>query len=64
MFNDGFNGTNMLGIAGLLGAEAVQYRDYFYSLPEDVQEQVNAHADEFHSVEEMQRFVDMLDKKS
>ena len=64
MFNDGFNGTNMLGIAGLLGSDVMEYKDYLNSLPEEVQEQVNEHADEFRSAEEIRRCVAMLDKKS
>ncbi|NLN82293.1 MAG: hypothetical protein GX136_07110 [Clostridiales bacterium] len=31
--------------------------DDFYSLPEEVQEQVNAHADEFRSQAEMRAFI-------
>ena len=36
------------------------YDDYFNSLPEEVQEQVNAHADEFRTQDEMRAFVDNL----
>lgn len=33
------------------------YGDDFFSLPEEVQEQVNAHASEFHSQEDMRKFI-------
>lgn len=36
----------------------------FFSLPEEVQEQVNAHADEFHSEEEMHRYIRNLMRKA
>lgn len=40
------------------------HRDDFFSLPEEVQEQVNAHADEFHSEEEMRRYIRNLMRKA
>lgn len=36
----------------------------FFSLPEEVQEQVNAHAGEFHSEEEMRRYIRDLMRKA
>lgn len=40
------------------------HRDDFFSLPEEVQEQVNAHAEEFHSEEEMRRYIRNLMRKA
>lgn len=40
------------------------FRDDFFSLPEEVQEQVNAHANEFHSEEEMRRYIRNLMRKA
>ncbi len=50
------NGVNALGVAALTDWEMRRDED-LYSLPEEVQEQVNLHADEFHSREELIAFV-------
>lgn len=63
MMNDGFYGANMLGIASILGQNDAD-SDFFYALPEEVQEEVNAHADEFHNGEDMRRFVEELSRRS
>ncbi|HIZ20105.1 MAG TPA: hypothetical protein H9674_04520 [Firmicutes bacterium] len=60
---EGINGANPLGVAAI--AQWQQRRELdFYSLPEEVQEQVNAHQDEFHSEEDIVNFVRYLGLRS
>ena len=40
------------------------YFDYFSDLPEDIKEAINEHEDEFHSVEELHRFIERQKLKS
>ena len=59
----GLYDENILGVTDL-GIQNSAYRDFFYSLPEEVQEQVNAHQDEFHSFEDMRRYVEELTRRA
>ena len=60
---EGINGVNPLSIAAIRDWRQRREQD-FYSLPEEVQEQLNAHADEFHTEEEMIRYVRDLGLRS
>jgi hypothetical protein len=44
------------GFDGFLNG-LVLYENDFFSLPEEIQEQVNAHANEFHSHAEMSAYI-------
>lgn len=35
-----------------------EYQDYYSSLPEEVQESIDEHEDEFHSLDEMKAFAE------
>ena len=59
---DSINGINALGVAELTNWEMRRDED-LYSLPEEVQEQVNLHADEFRSHEELVAFIRNLAKQ-
>lgn len=63
MLNDGFYGANTLAISSILDQNAAD-SDYFFSLPEEVQEQVNAHADMFRNGDDMRRYVEELSMRS
>lgn len=60
---DSINGINALGVAELTNWEMRRDED-LYSLPEEVQEQVNLHADEFRSHEELAAFIRNLGLRS
>lgn len=38
--------------------------DYFFTLPEEIQQAVNEHADQFQSMEQMRAFAEDLMKRS
>jgi hypothetical protein len=52
-------GSNMFGLAAML-AQDMSANDYFASLTPEVQQEINEHEDEIHSVEDMKRFVARL----
>ena len=52
---DGVNGVNTIG-AGAMYEWELNRDDFFDRLPEDVQEAVNDHADQFRSLEEMRDY--------
>ena len=49
----------MFGLAAML-AQDMSANDYFASLTPEVQQEINEHEDEIHSVEDMKRFVARL----
>ncbi len=58
IYYEGFS-TVLSENAGLLPKD-----DSFYSLPEEVQEQVNAHAKEFRTSHDMQSYIDDLMRRA
>lgn len=48
---------------GWLFAGPLRAGDYFNSLPEEVQQAINEHADEIHSEEELHAYADYISKK-
>ena len=60
---EGINGANPIGVAAMMRRQQRQELD-FYSLPEEVQEQVNAHADEFRTEEDLVAYVRYLGKRA
>ncbi len=60
---EGINGANPIGVAAMMRWQQRQELD-FYSLPEEVQEQVNAHADEFRTEEDLVAYVRYLGKRA
>ncbi len=57
--NEGIYGANPLGVPAMINWRQRREQD-FYSLPEEVQEQVNAHADEFRTEEDIVNYVRYL----
>ena len=66
MLNDGYLADNV-GTGFAIGAflrGGYSYDDQFYNLPEEIQEAVNAHAEEIHSAEELRAYVRELSLRS
>lgn len=68
MLNDGnLADGNVVGPGFTMGAFLrgwYPYDDQFYNLPEEIQEAVNAHADEIHTVEELRAYVQELNLRA
>ncbi len=45
-------------------AQGLAHLDYISSLPEDVQEEINEHEDEFHNDVELHNFVENLMRRA
>lgn len=59
--NDSYNANLLLGLP-LLWSQ-IGASDYFASLPAEIQQAVNEHADEFHTREELEEFAENMKKK-
>ena len=55
-------GVNMAAIGAFFSGE--EDGRYWASLPDEVKEQVNAHAEEFHSAEDIRAFIRRLELKA
>ncbi len=58
-----YGGANLPIVNGILGTGETM-DDYFSSLPEEVQQEINQHEGEFHSAEELHEFAENLMKRS
>ncbi len=60
---DGIYGINMTEIGAAFSNDPAD-RTFWAELPDEVKEQVNSHADEFHSAEDIKAFIKRLEIKS
>ena len=60
---DSFYAGNTMGVTALFWKDRFSM-DYFADLPKDMQQALDEHTDEIHSVADMHRVVDNLNKKA
>lgn len=59
--NDAYNANVIFGLTAILTQTGAG--DYFATLPIEIQQAINEHADEIHSREELEAFADTMMKK-